>query len=77
MPAVTQFTREAQHILRDGSQFEWSTVALLGLVIYVYSVEIERRRWDIVLAGLAFWLMDWFNELVNSAVLHATGRAAI
>jgi hypothetical protein len=77
LPAVTQFTHEAQHILRDGSQFEWSTVALLGLVIYVYSVEIERRRWDIVLAGLAFWLMDWFNEMVNSAVLHATGRAAI
>jgi len=52
-------------------------VALLGLVIYVYSVEIERRRWDIVLAGLAFWLMDWFNELVNSVVLHATDRAAL
>ena len=77
MQAVTQFTRDAQHILRDGSTFQWSTVALLGLVIYVYSVEIERRRWDIVLAGLAFWLMDWFNELVNSAVLHATDRAAL
>ena len=46
-------------------------------MIYVYAVEVERRRWDIVLAGLAFWLMDWFNELVNSAVLHGTDRAAI
>ncbi len=77
MLAVTEFTREAQRILRDGSTFEWSTVALLGLVIYVYAVEVERRRWDIVLAGLGFWLMDWFNELVNSAVLHATDRAAL
>src|SRR5918996_178640 len=74
---VTEPVREADRILRDGSTFEWSTVALLGFVFYVYAVEIERRRWDIVLAGLAFWLMDWFNELVNSAVLHATDRAPI
>jgi len=65
------------YVGRDGSTFEWSTVTLLGLVIYVYAVEVERRRWDIVLAGIAFWLMDWFNELVNSAVLHATDRSAI
>ena len=77
LAAVTEYTREAERILRDGSTFEWSTVALLGLVIYVYSVEIERRRWDIVLAGAAFWLMDWFNELMNSAVLHATDHSAV
>jgi hypothetical protein len=77
MTAVTDFTREAERILRDGSHFQWATVTLLVLVIYVYSVEIERRRWDIVLAGLAFWLMDWFNEIVNSVVLHASGRAAL
>jgi hypothetical protein len=75
--AVTEATREAERLLRDGSTFEWSTVALLGFAFYVYAVEVERRRWDIVLAGIAFWLMDWFNELVNSAVLHATDRAAV
>lgn len=77
LAAVTDFTREAQDMLRDGSTFEWSTVALLGFAMYVYAVEVERRRWDIVLAGVAFWLMDWFNELANSAVLHATDRAAV
>jgi hypothetical protein len=75
--AVTDFTREAQGILRDGSTFEWSTVVLLAFVFYVYSVEVERRRYDIVLAGLAFWLMDWFNEVVNSLVLHFSDRAAL
>lgn len=74
---VTDATREAQELLRDGSTFQWSTVVLLGLVIYVYSVEVERRRWEIVLAGLAFWLMDGFNEMVNSAVLHVTDRSAL
>jgi hypothetical protein len=75
--AVTEATREAEHLLRDGSQFQWYAVTLLGLVIYVYSVEIERRRWDIVLAGVAFWLMDGFNELMNSVILHASGRSAL
>jgi len=75
--AVTDAAQEALRILRDGSTFEWSTVAFLGLVFYVYAVEVERRRWDIVLAGLAFWFMDWFNELVNSAIFHATDRAPL
>jgi hypothetical protein len=77
MAAVPDFVREAQSMLRDGSNFQWSTVTLLGLVVYVYSVEIERRRWDIVLAGLAFSMMDLFNEMVNSAIFHLTDRAPL
>lgn len=73
----TDATREAQSLLRDPSQFQWATVVLLGFVIYVYSVEIERRRWDIVLAGVAFWLMDGFNEIANSVILHASGTSAL
>ena len=72
----TDFAREAQEMLRDGSTFQWSTVALLGLA-YVYAVEVERRRLDIMLAGIAFWLMDGFNELVNSAILHVSDRAPL
>lgn len=77
MTATTEAAKEALGLLRDGRTFEWSTVTLLGLALYVYAVEIERRRWDIVLAGVAFWLMDWFNELVNSAILHVTDRAPL
>jgi len=75
--AITEKAQEALDILRDGDTFQWSTITLLGLALYVYAVEVERRRWDIILAGLAFWLMDWFNELVNSAIFHATDRAPL
>jgi hypothetical protein len=75
--ALTDFTVEAQELLRDADQFSWYVVTLLVLVLYVYAVEVERRRWDIVLAGLAFWLADWINEIVNSLVLHFTDRAAL
>jgi len=77
MAAVTDFTLEAQELLRDPSQFKWYAVTLLVLVMYVYSVEVERRRWDIILAGVAFWLADWINEIANSLVLHFTDRAAL
>ena len=75
--AVTDFTRQAQHLLRDEHQFKWYVVTLLVLVLYVYAVEVERRRWDIVLAGLAFWLADWINEIANALVLHFSHRAAL
>jgi hypothetical protein len=75
--AVAPFTREAQHLLRVPGTFDWSTVTLLALVIYVYAVEVERANWNAVLAGLAFWLMDWFNEIVNALVLHFNGHAAL
>ncbi len=78
MPAViTDASQQALDILRDGSTFSWSTVTLLAFVFYVYAVEVERRRWDIILAGVAFFLMDVFNELVNSAIFHATDRAPL
>ena len=77
MLAATDATREALAILRDGSTFEWATVVFLAFAFYVYAVEVERRRWDIVLAGVAFWLMDWFNELANSAIFHASDRAPL
>jgi hypothetical protein len=45
--------------------------------MYVYAQEVERRRFDIVFAGLALWLADWVNEIANSLVLHFTDRAAL
>lgn len=74
---MPHFTPEAERLLRAHGQLDWSIVTLLALAVYVYAVEIERRRWSIVLAGLAFWLMDWANEIVNALVLHFNGAAAL
>ncbi len=68
---------KASEILRDGGQFQWTVIPLLALVFYVYCVEVERRNWNQVFAGLAFWGMDWFNEIWNSLVFHFTGYAPV
>jgi hypothetical protein len=75
--SVPRFTREAQQLLRAPGHLQWSTITLLGLVVYVYAVEVGRANWSVILAGLAFWLMDWANEIVNALVLHFDGHAAL
>ncbi len=73
----TDSALEATKILRDGSLFQWYVIPLFALVVYVYAVEIERRNWNLVFAGLAFWGMDWFNEIWNSLVYHFTEYAPV
>jgi hypothetical protein len=71
----TESAQQALSILRDGSQFQWYVIPLFAIVVYIYAVEVERRNWNLVFAGLAFWGMDWFNELWNSLLFHFTGYA--
>src|SRR5450759_707159 len=67
----------ALKILRASSQFQWYVIPLLALVLYLYAVEIERRNWNLVFAGLALWGVDWFNEIWNGLVFHFTQFAPV
>jgi len=73
----TDSAARALSILRDPQQFQWYVIPLFALVVYVYANEIERRNWDLVFAGLAFWGMDWFNEIWNGLVFHFTQYAPV
>jgi len=72
---LTESAAQALSILRDGSLFQWYVIPLFAFVVYIYAVEVERRNWNLIFAGLAFWGMDWFNEIWNSLVLHFSGYA--
>jgi hypothetical protein len=73
----TESAQQALSILRDGSLFQWYVIPLFAFVVYVYAVEVERRNWNLFFAGLAFWGMDWFNEIWNSLVFHFTNHAPV
>ncbi len=73
----SDYSQQAMAILRDGSQFQWYIIPLLALVFYVYAVEMEKKNYTLVLAGLAFWGMDWFNEIMNSVIFKLTGWAPL
>jgi hypothetical protein len=68
---------EALSILRSGDLFQWYVIPLFALVVYVYAVEVERQNWNLVFAGLAYWGMDWFNEIWNGLVFHFNQYAPV
>ena len=74
----TESAQQALTLLRQGSQtFQWYIIPLMAFVFYVYTVEAEKRNWNLILAGLAFWGMDWLNEIVNGLVFHFTNFAPV
>jgi hypothetical protein len=75
--AATDATREAERILRDSGQFKWYAVFLFVAVFYFYAVEVERRRFDIIAAGLAVWFADWINEVLNAVLFHLDHEAPL
>jgi len=74
---MAESAAQALSILRDPTQFKWYVIPLFALVVIVYANEIERRNWSLVFAGLAFWGMDWFNEIWNGLVFHFTQYAPV
>lgn len=74
---MTEAAQQALSILRDAEQFNWYVIPLLAFTFYVYTVEAERKNWNLILTGLAFWGMDWFNEIWNALVFHFTGYAPV
>lgn len=74
---VSYATKLALAHLREPTGFQWNIVVILVLVGFIYSNEIQAKRWNAVAAGLAFWFADLINELLNSAVLHVTGVAPL
>jgi hypothetical protein len=73
----TESAQKALAVLRNPATFQWYVIPLFALVVYVYATEVERRNWSLVFAGLAFWGMDWFNEIWNGLVFHFTNRAPV
>lgn len=74
---LSESAQQSLSILRDSSNFSWYVIPFLVITMYVYFFEIDRNNWNRVLAGLAFWGMDWFNEIWNSLVLHFSGFAPV
>lgn len=66
---------QAQELVRNPSHFQWYVVPLLLFVLYAYGEQVAARRWNVVLAGIAFWLMDWINEIWNGLLFHFSGYA--
>jgi len=69
---MAESAQQALLILRDAGQFQWYVIPLLALVAYVYAEEFQNRNWGVLFAGLTYFGLDVFIEIVNSLIFHFT-----
>ena len=74
---MTEASTQALSILRSLENFQWYVIPMMMFVVYVYLVEIERGRWNLVFTGLIFMAMEFGWEMFNSLVLHFTQYAPL
>ena len=77
MPNYTEATQLALANLRSPDNFQWYVIPLLAFVIYVYFSEVEKKNWNVVLAGLAFYGLEFFIEMLNGLFLHFSQYSAV
>lgn len=61
--------------VRDPSYFNWSAIALLAFVFYVYWTEIEKKNFKAIIAGLSLYAVHWLYEIVNAIIAFLSGYA--
>ncbi|MFP3090169.1 hypothetical protein LQZ21_07555 [Treponema sp. TIM-1] len=74
-PEYAVFAERAQSAIRSGDNFNWTFIALLALVVYVYASEIQKKNFRAVSAGLALYAVHWFYEILNAVISTASGYA--
>lgn len=61
--------------VRDLSNFNWTFIALLAVVFYIYWTEIRNKNYKAVIAGLSLYSVHWFYEIMNAIIKAASGYA--
>jgi len=65
----------ANAAVRSVDNFNWTFIALLAFVVYVYATAIKRKDYKGIAAGLALYMVHWFYEIMNAVIGSATGYA--
>ena len=65
----------ANAAVRSVDNFNWTFIALLAFVVYVYMTELHKKNYKAVAAGLALYMVHWFYEIMNAVIQAVTGYA--
>jgi len=76
-PDYTDATNQAIELLRSPDHFQWYLIPIFVLVLNVYFIEISKKNWDLVFAGLALYSLQWFFEILNALFFHFHGTSAL
>lgn len=76
-PDYSNATNQAIELLRNPDHFQWYLIPIFVLILNVYFVEIAKKNWDLVCAGLALYSLQWFFEILNALFFHFHGTSAL
>jgi len=65
----------AKGAVRTTDNFNWTFIAILAVVVYIYANEFQRKNFKGIAAGLALYMVHWFYEIINAVICSATGYA--
>lgn len=65
----------AKAAVRSVGNFDWTFIALLAFVAYVYATEYKNKNYKSIAAGLALYMVHWFYEIINAIIGGVTGYA--
>jgi len=65
----------AREAVRTTNNFNWTFIAILAVVVYIYATEFQRKNFKGIAAGLALYMVHWFYEIINAVICSVTGYA--
>lgn len=65
----------AKAMVRDPSNFNWTFIAFLAIVVIIYVNEVQKKDYKAIAAALALYSVHWFYEIVNAVICSVTGYA--
>jgi hypothetical protein len=65
----------AKNAVRSTANFNWTFIALLAVVVYVYTSEVKNKNFKGIAAGLALYMVHWLYEIVNAVICAVSGYA--
>lgn len=66
---------QAREAVRGVTNFNWTFISLLAIVVYVYATELHRKNYRLISAGLALYMVHWLYEIMNAIICHISGYA--
>jgi len=65
----------AKKMVRNPSNFNWTFIAILAIVVIIYVNALENKNYKAIAAALALYSVHWFYEIVNALICYFTGYA--
>jgi hypothetical protein len=76
-PEFTDATNQAIELLRSPDHFQWYLIPVFVIILNIYFIEISKKNWNLVFAGLALYSLQWFFEILNALFFHFHGTSAL